>query len=123
LDLPRVHQFLEADPLLSRLPRYSVSRRTDLPLLRVRRAQPNYDVQTDVRSSGGPDAIETSWSTSLSEVGSNYTLQPDGGPAVELSLGGTPVVDGFSNAAMKRLDITGDLFHPEWNCTIKPRPP
>jgi hypothetical protein len=100
-----------------------VSRRTDLPLLRVRRAQPNYDVQTDVRSSGGPDAIETSWSTSLSEVGSNYTLQPDGGPAVELSLGGTPVVDGFSNAAMKRLDITGDLFHPEWNCTIKPRPP
>ena len=28
-----------------------------------------------------------------------------------------------SNAAMKRLDITGDQFHPEWNYTIKPRPP
>ena len=26
-----------------------------------------------------------------------------------------------SNAAMKRLDITGDRFHPEWNYTIKPR--
>src|SRR5574337_2120312 len=26
------------------------------------------------------------------------------------------------DAAMKRLDITGDPFHPEWNCTIKPRP-
>src|ERR1700682_6359989 len=28
-----------------------------------------------------------------------------------------------NNAAMKRLDITGDRFHPEWNYTIKPRPP
>ena len=28
-----------------------------------------------------------------------------------------------SNAAMKRLDITGDRFHPERNYTIKPRPP
>src|SRR6476620_2322421 len=26
-----------------------------------------------------------------------------------------------SNAQMKRLDITGDQFHPEWNYTIKPR--
>jgi hypothetical protein len=24
---------------------------------------------------------------------------------------------------MKCLDITGDHFHPEWNYTIKPRPP
>ena len=28
-----------------------------------------------------------------------------------------------SNAAMKRLHITSDQFHPEWNYTIKPRPP
>ena len=28
-----------------------------------------------------------------------------------------------SKAAMKRLDITGDQFHPEWNYTVKPRPP
>ena len=27
-----------------------------------------------------------------------------------------------SNAAMKRLDITGDRFHPEWNYTIKQAP-
>ena len=28
-----------------------------------------------------------------------------------------------TNAAMKRLDITGDQFHPEWNYTIKPGHP
>ena len=28
-----------------------------------------------------------------------------------------------TNAAMKHVDITGDQFHPEWNYTIKPRPP
>jgi Rhodopirellula transposase DDE domain len=28
-----------------------------------------------------------------------------------------------SKAAMKALDITGDQFHPEWNYTIRPRPP
>jgi Rhodopirellula transposase DDE domain len=28
-----------------------------------------------------------------------------------------------SKAAMKSLDITGDPFHPEWNYTIRPRPP
>jgi hypothetical protein len=28
-----------------------------------------------------------------------------------------------SNAEMKRLDITGDQFHPEWNYTIRPRAP
>ncbi len=27
-----------------------------------------------------------------------------------------------SNAEMKRLDIQGDAFHPEWNYTIRPRP-
>ena len=26
-----------------------------------------------------------------------------------------------SNAEMKRLDITGDVFHPEWNYAIRPR--
>ena len=26
-------------------------------------------------------------------------------------------------AAMKAIDITGDAFHPEWNYSIKPRPP
>ena len=29
----------------------------------------------------------------------------------------------ISKVAMKCLDITGDQFHPEWNYTIKPRPP
>ena len=29
----------------------------------------------------------------------------------------------ISEAAMKSLDITGDQFHPEWNYTIRPRPP
>jgi hypothetical protein len=28
-----------------------------------------------------------------------------------------------SDAEMARLDINGDAFHPEWNYTIKPRPP
>jgi hypothetical protein len=28
-----------------------------------------------------------------------------------------------SKAEMQCLDITGDQFHPEWNYTIKPRPP
>ncbi len=28
-----------------------------------------------------------------------------------------------NDAAMKRLDITPDQFHPEWNYTIKPSPP
>ena len=28
-----------------------------------------------------------------------------------------------SKAQMKCLDITGDQFHPEWNYTIRPRPP
>jgi len=28
-----------------------------------------------------------------------------------------------SKAEMKCLDITGDQFHPEWNYTIRPRPP
>ena len=26
-----------------------------------------------------------------------------------------------SNAEMKTLDIQGDVFHPEWNYTIRPR--
>jgi hypothetical protein len=28
-----------------------------------------------------------------------------------------------SRTAMKCLEITGDPFHPEWNYTIRPRPP
>jgi hypothetical protein len=28
-----------------------------------------------------------------------------------------------SKAAMKCIDITRDQFHPEWNYTIRPRPP
>ena len=28
-----------------------------------------------------------------------------------------------SKAQMKCLDIAGDQFHPEWNYTIRPRPP
>ena len=29
----------------------------------------------------------------------------------------------ISDAEMKRLDITGDTFHPEWNYTVRPRQP
>jgi hypothetical protein len=29
----------------------------------------------------------------------------------------------IKKAEMKRLDIEGDAFHPEWNYTIKPRRP
>jgi Rhodopirellula transposase DDE domain len=29
----------------------------------------------------------------------------------------------ISDAEMKRLDITGDPFHPEWNYTVRPRQP
>ena len=28
-----------------------------------------------------------------------------------------------SDAEMQAVNITGDDFHPEWNYTIKPRPP
>jgi hypothetical protein len=28
-----------------------------------------------------------------------------------------------SDAEMKTLNIKGDIFHPEWNYTISPRPP
>jgi hypothetical protein len=38
--------------------------------------------------------IGTDTSTSLIECGSNYFVQPAGGSAVELSFGGSPVVDG-----------------------------
>ena len=38
--------------------------------------------------------IESSGSMSLLAAGSNYLLEPNGGPAVELSYGGAPVVAG-----------------------------
>ena len=41
-----------------------------------------------------PTVIESSGSMSLLAAGSNYLLQPNGGPAVELSYGGTPVTAG-----------------------------
>src|SRR5215471_13013556 len=41
-----------------------------------------------------PTVIESFGSTSLLAAGSNYFLQPNGGSAVELSVGGTPVVAG-----------------------------
>lgn len=44
-------------------------------------------------------AIETSGSTSLVQVGKNFLLQPASGSAVELTYGGSPVVDGeFSDS-------------------------
>ena len=45
-------------------------------------------------SNTGSTMIETAGSTSLSEIGDNYFLQPDGGQAVELSYNGSPVFDG-----------------------------
>ncbi|SDS99631.1 alpha/beta hydrolase-fold protein [Bradyrhizobium canariense] len=41
-----------------------------------------------------PTVIEAFGTTSLLGSGNNYFLQPNGGPAVELSYGGTPVVVG-----------------------------
>ncbi|HZZ62278.1 MAG TPA: hypothetical protein VFE63_14080 [Roseiarcus sp.] len=38
--------------------------------------------------------FESFGSTSLVEDGNNYFLKPNGGQAVELSYGGSPVVDG-----------------------------
>ena len=42
----------------------------------------------------GPTVIESEGSTSLVESGGKYLVQPRGGPAVALSFGGSPVVDG-----------------------------
>jgi hypothetical protein len=49
----------------------------------------------------------------------------DAGLKVESALDTRQYQKGIkvSDAAMTRLDITGDQFHPEWNYTIKPRPP
>ena len=41
-----------------------------------------------------PTVIEAFGSTTLAEAGSNYWLYPNGGPPVELSYGGSPVVAG-----------------------------
>jgi hypothetical protein len=41
-----------------------------------------------------PTVIEAFGSTSLVQSGSNYFLEPNGGPAIALSLGGAPVVAG-----------------------------
>jgi hypothetical protein len=43
--------------------------------------------------------IEAPGTTSLTESGNNYFLQTNGGPAVELSFGGAPIVDGEFNQA------------------------
>ena len=41
-----------------------------------------------------PDGDRGLWIDDLASGGSNYLLQPNGGPAVELSYGGTPVTAG-----------------------------
>ena len=55
----------------------------------------NGDGVIGVNSSTPPSTvIETSGSTTLVQQGSNYFLEPNGGSAVELNYGGSPVVDG-----------------------------
>ena len=50
-----------------------------------------------------PTVIESSGSMSLLTDGTNYFLQPNGGPAVELSYGGSPVTVGeFASMAPGR---------------------
>ena len=48
-----------------------------------------------------------------------------GGLKVECALDERTYEKGIkiSDAEMASLDITGDLFHPEWNYTIRPRRP
>jgi 20S proteasome alpha/beta subunit len=57
-------------------------------------------------SSPTPTVIEASGTTSLIESSSNYFLQPNNGPSVELSYGGAPVVDG------QFADPSGNLWVP-----------
>jgi len=47
------------------------------------------------------------------------------GLKVECALDGRTYEKGIkvSDAEMKRLDITGDTFHPDWNYTVRPRRP
>ena len=47
------------------------------------------------------------------------------GPKVESVIDTRSYQKGIkiSKAEMKRLDIAGDQFHPEWNYTIRPRQP
>ena len=52
----------------------------------------NYDLNGD--GTIGPTVIESSGTMSLLTDGTNYYLQPDGGPAVELSYNGAPVTAG-----------------------------
>ena len=52
----------------------------------------NYDLNGD--GTIGPTVIESSGTMSLLTDGTNYYLQPNGGPAVELSYGGSPVTVG-----------------------------
>ena len=58
----------------------------------------NHDLNGDgtigVPPPPSPTVIESSGSMSLLTDGTNYFLQPNGGPAVELSYGGAPVTVG-----------------------------
>jgi hypothetical protein len=62
--------------------------------------------------------IEAFGSTSLIQVGNNYFLQPNGGVAVELSLGGTPVVAGqFGQWAPIGVEQTATGYEVVWKMT------
>src|SRR5262245_17658727 len=62
--------------------------------------------------------IEAFGSTSLVEDGSHYFLQPNGGSAVELSYGGSPVVAGqFGQWAPIAADQTASGYQVVWKLT------
>jgi len=62
--------------------------------------------------------IEAFGSTSLVESGSNYFLQPTGGSVVELSYGGTPVVDGqFGSWVPIGAEQTATGYEVAWKMT------
>ena len=67
---------------------------------------------------GASTVIEAFGSTSLVEVGNNYFLQPNGGSAVELSLGGAPVVAGqFGQWAPIGAEQTASGYEVAWKMT------
>jgi hypothetical protein len=62
--------------------------------------------------------IEAFGSTSLTEVGNNYFMQPNGGTAVELSLNGAPVTVGqFGQWAPIGAEQTASGFEVAWKMT------
>ena len=77
------------------------------------------------RGCGSGSANCKSWPTTPASVELIGATTTKTGLKVESALDTRNYQKGIkiSKAAMKCLDIIGDQFHPEWNYTIRPRPP